>query len=415
MDIPRPENKRRKRIRQIVIGAGTAIVLAAVTVGLSRLEPAAPSVDGNTLYTDTVKQGELIIQVRGPGTLVPREYLWIAAQSTGRVERVLVRPGAVVEPDTVLAELSNPDLMRQAEEARYGLVIAKAEFAQFELELRSQELDQKANVAQANAAYEAARLKAEAERAAGVVAELTVRTSELTADSLKAAYDIQIERLNQLGATVEAQVAAQRARLAQTENAYQRAQEQVEALSVRSGLAGQVQEVMIEAGQQVQLGGNVARVARPDELIAELRITETQVKDVLVDQLVAVDTRNGIVDGKVIRVAPSSVDGTVQVDVELTGKLPRGARPDQSVDGTIEIDRIPDTTKTGRPTYSQPNAKITLFKLVDQRRYAVRVPVEIGKQSVNEVQIVQGLVPGDEVILSDTSAWDDNDRIRLNW
>lgn len=415
MDIPRPENKKRKRMRQIVIGASTAIVLAAVTVGLSRLEPAAPSVDGNTLYTDTVKQGELVIQVRGPGTLVPREYLWIAAQSTGRVERVLVRPGAVVEPDTVLAELSNPDLMREAEEARYGLVIAKAEFAEFELTLRSKELDQKAAVAQANASYEAARLKAEAERAAGVVAELTVRTSELTAESLKAAYDIQVERLNQLGATVDAQVAAQRARLAQTENSYERVQEQVQALSVRAGLAGQVQEVMIEAGQQVQLGGNVARVARPDELIAELRITETQVKDVLVDQLVAVDTRNGIVDGKVIRVAPSSVDGTVQVDVELTGKLPRGARPDQSVDGTIEIDRIPDTIKTGRPTYSQPNAKITLFKLVDNRRYAVRVPVEIGKQSVNEVQIVQGLVPGDEVILSDTSAWDDNDRIRLNW
>lgn len=415
MDIPRPENKKRKRMRQIVIGASTAVVLAAVTVGLSRLEPAAPSVDGNTLYTDTVKQGELIIQVRGPGTLKPRQYLWVAAQSAGRVDRVLVRAGAAVKPDTVLAELSNPDLMRQAEEARYGLEIAKAEFAEFELKLRSQELDQKAAVAQAHATYESARLQAEAERAAGVVAELQIRKSELTAESLKTAYDIQVERLNQLAATVDAQVAAQRARLAQTENTYQRMLEQVEALSVRAGLAGVVQQVMIEEGQQLSPGTNVARVSQPDDLIAELRITETQVKDVVVDQLVAVDTRNGIVSGKVIRIDPAVIDGTVQVDVELTGKLPLGARPDQSVDGTIQIDRLVDVVYTGRPTYSQPNAKITLFKLVDDRRYAVRVPVEIGKQSVNQVEIVQGLVPGDEVILSDTSAWDDNDRIRLNW
>ena len=415
MDIPRPENKKRKRMRQIVIGASTAIVLAAVTVGLSRLEPAAPSVDGNTLYTDTVKEGELIIQVRGPGTLKPRQYLWVAAQSAGRVDRVLVRAGAAVKPDTILAELSNPDLMRQAEEARYGLEIAKAEFAEFELTLRSQELDQRAAVAQANAAYESARLKAEAERAAGVVAELTVRTSELTAESLKAAYDIQVERLNQLGATVDAQVVAQRARLAQTENSLERMREQVEALSVRAGLAGVVQQVMIEEGQQVATGTNVARVSQPDDLMAELRITETQVKDVVIDQLVAVDTRNGIVAGKVIRIDPSVIEGTVQVDVELTGKLPLGARPDQSVDGTIQIDRLMDVVYTGRPTYSQPNAKITLFKLVEDRRYAIRVPVDIGKQSVNQVEIVQGLVPGDEVILSDTSAWDDNDRIRLNW
>jgi HlyD family secretion protein len=414
MDIPRPENKKRKRIRQLAIGGGTAVALAIVTIALSQLEPAAPSVDGDTLYTGAVDRGEILIQVRGPGTLVPRELLWIAAQSAGRVERVIVRPGAVVEPDTVLAELSNPDLMRQAEEARYGLEAAKAEFTEFELTLRSKQLDQEAAVAQARAQYEAQRLLAEAERAAGVVAELTVRRSELTAESLKASYDIQVERLNQLGATVEAQIAAQRARLAQTQNTYERMQDQVEALQVRAGLAGVVQEVMIEGGQQVQPGANIARVARPDDLIAELRVPETQARNVIVGQRVAVDTRNGIADGKVSRVDPAVREGTVQVDVDLTGKLPVGARPDQSVDGTIEIERLPDVIYTGRPAYGQPNSTITLFKLVDGGAYAVRVPVKLGKTSVNQVEILEGLVPGDEVILSDTSAWDDVDRIRLN-
>ncbi len=414
MDIPRPENKKRKRIRQIAIGGVTALALGVVTIVLAGLEPAAPSVDRDTLYTGVVERGELILQVRGPGTLVAREIRWIAAQSAGRVERVIVRPGDTVEPDTVLAELSNPDLMRQAEEARYELEAAKAEFKEFELTQRSEQLDQKAAVAAAFAAYEAERLLAEAERAAGVVAELTVRRSELQAEQLKATYDIQVERLNQFGATVEAQIAARRARLAQSQNAYDRMREQVEALDIRAGLAGVVQRVEIEDGAQVQPGANVARVARPDDLRAELRVPETQARDVVNGLLVAVDTRNGIVEGKVARIDPSVVDGTVQVDVDLTGKLPRGARPEQSVDGTIEITRLPDVIKTGRPAYGQQNSTITLFKLVDGGQYAIRVPVEIGLTSVNEVEVRNGLVPGDEVILSDTSAWDDVDRIRLN-
>jgi HlyD family secretion protein len=325
-----------------------------------------------------------------------------------------VRPGAVVEPDTVLAELSNPDLMRQAEEARYGLEISKAELTELELNLRSQELDQKAAVASASAAYEGARLQAEAERTAGVVAELTVRRSELSAQALKASYDIEVERLNQFGATVAAQLAARKARLAQDQNAYDRVREQVEALNIRSGLGGVVQEVMIEEGEQVQPGANVARVARPDELMAELRVPETQARDVVDGQLVAVDTRNGIIEGRVIRIDPGASEGTVQVDVELIGKLPRGARPKQSVDGTIEIERLTDVIFMGRPTIGQPNSKVSLFKVVEDGRYAVRVPVDLGRFSVNSVEIVQGLAPGDEVILSDTSAWDDNDRIRLD-
>jgi HlyD family secretion protein len=414
MDIPRPENKKRKRIRQLMIGGGTALALVVVTIALARLEPAAPSVSRASVWIDKVRQGEMLIQVRGPGTLKPRDFRWIAAQSAGRVERVIVRPGAVVEPNTILAELSNADLMRQAEEARYGLEASKAELTELELKLRSQALDQKAAVASASAAYEGQRLQAEAEREAGVVAELTVRRSELLAEQLKASYDIEVERLGQFGATVDAQLAARRARLAQDQNAYERVREQVEALAVRAGLAGVVQEVMVEEGEQVQLGANIARVARPDELMAELRVPETQARDVVIDQRVAVDTRNGIVEGKVTRIDPASREGTVQVDVELIGKLPRGARPDLSVDGTIEITRLENAVHTGRPAYGQPNSTIKLFKVVEEGRYAVQVPVELGLTSVNSVEILQGLTPGDEVILSDTSAWDDNDRIRLN-
>jgi HlyD family secretion protein len=414
MDIPRPENKKRKRVRQLAIGGGTALLLVAVTIGLARLEPAAPSVVRDTQYIDTVRRGEMLRQVRGPGTLVLRDIRWIGAQSAGRVDRVIVRAGAVVEPDTILVQLSNPDLMSEAEKGGYALEAAKAEQAELELTLRSQELDQKAALAQARAQYEGARLQAEAEREAGVVAELTVRRSELNAEQYKATYDIQIERLAQYGATVKAKLDAGRARLAQQQNAHDRLQAQVEALTVRAGLAGVVTQVPVEEGEQLQPGANIARVARPDDLRAELRVPETQAKDVVVGQLVAVDTRSGIVDGKVIRIDPTAREGTVQVDVELVSALPRGARPDQSVDGTIEIERLADVIYVGRPAYGQPNSKISLFKLVDGGAYAVRVPVELGRTSVNSVEIVTGLEPGDEVILSDTSAWDDNDRISLD-
>jgi len=414
MDIPRPELKRRKRLRQLGIGAGVAVVLAVVTFFLAGLEPAAPSVARASVWVDTVREGEMLRQVRGPGTLVPREIRWIAAQTAGRIERVLVRPGAVVEPDTVLAEMSNPDLMRQAEEARYELEASKAELTEFELKLRSEQLDQRAAVAAANAAYEGARLQAEAERDAGVVPGLQVRRSELLAEQLKVSLDIENERLAQFAASVDAQVAARKARFAQDQNAYDRVREQVESLQVRAGLAGVVQQVLIEEGETLALGANIARVARPDDLQAELRVPETQARDVQLGQLVSVDTRNGLVEGRVMRIDPAVQEGTVQVDVELTGKLPHGARPDLSVDGTIEIERLARVVFTGRPAYGQPNSTVKLFKLVEEGRYAVKVPVEVGRTSVNAVEIIQGLSAGDEVILSDTSAWDDNDRIRLN-
>ncbi|HEY7671382.1 MAG TPA: efflux RND transporter periplasmic adaptor subunit [Gammaproteobacteria bacterium] len=417
MDIPRPEAKRKKRIRQAAYGGGAAVVLVLVTIFLAQLEPAAPSVDGDTVWTEKVREGEMLRQTRGPGTLVPREIRWIAAQTDGRVDRVVIRPGATVEPDTVLVEMSNPDLMQQTDEARFALEAGKAEFTDTELRLKNQELDQRAALGAARAEYESARLQAEAEKDLadeGIVSAIDARRSELKAEQLKLRFEIEEERLAQFSKTLDAQLALQRARLEQVRNAYERRLEQVESLQVRAGLAGVLQQVEVEEGQRVGLGANIARVARPDELMAELQIPETQARDVQVGQRVDVDTRNGVVEGRVMRIDPAVQAGTVQVDVELVGHLPTGARPDMSVDGTIELERLPHVVFVGRPALAQANSTISLFKLVDGGSHAVRVPVEIGAMSVNSVEIVKGLVPGDEVILSDTSAWEDSDRIRLN-
>jgi HlyD family secretion protein len=417
MDIPRPENKRRKRIRQLAVGAGVLAVVALATVGLARLEPAAPSVARASVWVDTVREGEMLRQVRGPGTLVPREIRWIAAQTDGRVERIVVRPGAVVEPDTILLELSNPDLLQQTEEARYALEAAKADFTETELNLRSQQLDQRASHAMARAEYESARLQAEAEKSLseeGIVSALQYRRSELLAEQLKVRLDIETDRLEQFANSVEARLAAQSARLEQVRNAYHRRLEQVDSLSVKAGIGGVLQQVPVEEGQRVTLGANIARVARPEELMAELRIAETQARDVQIGQRVDVDTRNGVVEGRVVRIDPAVQAGTVRVDVDLVGELPRGARPDLSVDGTIELERLEHVVFTGRPAYGQPNSTVSLFKLNDDGRSAVRVPVELGRSSVNAIEIIQGLAPGEQVILSDTSSWDSHDRIRLN-
>jgi HlyD family secretion protein len=415
MDIPRPELKRKKRMRQAGFAAVGVLVIGVATLGLMRLEPAVPSVARASVWPDVVKQGEMLREVRGPGTLVPRVIRWIGAQTEGRVERVIVRPGATVTADTVLVEMTNPEAMQEAEEARYAVVQAQAELAELKLTLENKQLDQKAAVAGARAEYEGQRVEADAWRDAGNVVPLVkYQRAELLAQQLKVKLDVEQERLDQFAASVEAQLAVTKAKVEQARNAYERRRVRVEALSVRAGIDGVVQEVMVEEGQRVLLGANIARVARPDDLRAELRVPETQARDVQLDQLVRVDTRNGIVDGRVTRIDPAVQNGTVQVDVDLTGPLPRGARPDLSVDGTIEIERLQNVVYTGRPAYGQPNSTVKLFKIVEDGRYAVQVPVELGRTSVNAVEILKGLSPGDQVILSDTSAWDDRERIRLN-
>ena len=415
MDIPRPELKRKKRMRQAGFAAVGVLVVGGATLGLMRLEPAAPSVSRGSVAVDVVKEGELLREVRGPGTLVPRTIRWIGAQTAGRVDRVVVRPGAVVEADAVLVEMSNPELVQETEEARYAVVQADAELSELKLTLENKQLDQRAALAGAQAEFEGARLQAEAEKQAGnVVPLIKQQRSELLAEQLKVKRDIEKERLEQFAASMQAQLAVRRARVEQARNVYERKRVRVESLSVRAGIAGVVQEVLVEEGQRVALGANIARVAPPNDLRAELRVPETQARDVLVEQLVRVDTRNGIVEGRVVRIDPAVQNGTVQVDVDLTGPLPRGARPDLSVDGTIEIERLPHVLYTGRPAYGQPNTTVSLYKLVDGGHYAIRVPVEIGRTSVNAVEILKGLEVGDQVILSDSSSWDDHDRIRLN-
>jgi len=417
MDIPRPDFRQKQRLRTVVYSGVAVVIVVAATVFLSRLEPAAPSVPRASVWIDTVSEGEMLRQVRGPGNLVPSEIRWISAQTAGRVERIVIKPGAVVTPDTVIVEMSNPDLLQQTEEARFALEAAEAEMVDTELRLRSEQFNQTAAVGLARADYEGARLEAEALAELvedGIVAGLDYQRALRLAVQAQLRLEVEEDRQAQFSATMDAQIASQQVRVNQAKNALQRRLDQVHALNVMAGVEGVLQEISVEAGQRVELGSNIGRVARPDELQAELRIPETQARDVQLGQRVDVDTRNGIVEGVVTRIDPAVSNGTVQVDVELVGELPRGARPDLSVDGTIEIERLERVVYTGRPAYGQADTTVGLFKLEADGEYAIRVPVDLGRTSVNAVEILQGLVPGDEVILSDTSSWDDYDRIRLD-
>lgn len=417
MDIPRPEFARKRRVKTVIYSSAVGIVVIAATIVLSRLEPAAPSVARESVYFGTVKRGEMVLQRRGPGNLVPREIRWIPSETSGRIERILVRPGALVEPTTVIVEMSNSDLQQQTEEAGFALEAVDADLIDTDLRLKSQQLDQRAAVGVARAQYEGARLRAEADRQLfedGIVSEIDYRVSELTVEQLRLALEIEEERLSQFSATMDAQLSGARARVDQARNLYERRLDQVESLNVRAGVEGVLQEIQVEEGQQVNLGSNIARVSRPDDLKAELRIPETQARDVVIGQRVDVDTRNGVVEGVVTRIDPVVQNGSVLVDVEFKEPLPRGARPDQSVDGTIEIERFQDVVYMGLPAYAQRDSSIRLFKVDPDGEHAVRVPVRLGATSVSDVVITEGLVPGDEVILSDTSSWEDYDRIRLN-
>jgi HlyD family secretion protein len=415
VDIHRPDLKRKRQRKQWLYAAIAVAAMAAVGVAVSSLDPASPGVARNAVWMDTVREGEFLREVRGPGTLVPKEIRWIPAASAGRVERILVKPGARVDADTVLVELSNPELVRQAEESRWQAEAASAEWRSLEAELDRQLLDAQSDLAQVRADYESARLQAEAEGGLakdGVVSMLQFRQTELRAEQLKIRLGLQDQRITRLEASIQAQLDAQMAGVEQANRLATQREREVVDLQIRAGIAGVLQQVPVEEGQQVGLGANVARVARPDELIAELRIAETQARDVQLDQPVRVDTRNGIVAGYVLRIDPAVQNGTVQVDVEITGELPAGARPDLSVDGTIEIERLSDVVFVGRPAYGQPESTLSLFKL-DGSDAARRVDVVFGRASVNLIEVRSGLEPGDQVILSDTSAWDDFNTLRL--
>lgn len=417
MDVARPDLKQKKQRKRLILGAVAGGVALLGLVGLARLEPAAPKVDAASVWTDVVKRGEMLREVRGPGTLVPKEIRWIAAETNARVERILIKPGATVQPDSVVLELSNPEVDEQLLAAQSAVAAAEADYTATRVQLENQLLDQEAMVAGTEADYEGARLQAEAEgelKRRGIVSSIQYRQSQLKADQLQTRLRIERERAAKFRQNIEAQLAASRARKEQLQNTLALRQRQADSLAVRAGIAGVLQQVPVEEGQQVAAGVNLARVARPDVLMAELRIPETQAKDVAMGQRVAVDTRNGVVEGRVIRIDPAVQAGTVQVDVDLVGALPDGARPDLSVDGTIEIERLADVVYVGRPAFGQPGSTVGLFRLDPDSDVARRVPVKLGRASVSVIEIAQGLKPGDKVILSDTSAWDEYDRIRLD-
>ncbi len=417
MDIARPQQARKKRIRRILYISGVAAGVILITVFLSRLEPAAPSVDRAVVWTDKVKRGEMVRNVRGPGRLVPEETRWIPARTEGRVERIILRPGAVVEPSTAILELSNPELEQQVQEARLALLAAEAELTDLKVQLESEVLDQEAVAAAAKSAYEQAELQARADQSLfdeGLLPDLTNRLSKLRAEQAAHRNEIEEQRLEKKRQSVEAQLSAKRATVEQLKAQYELRLSQQDSLTVRAGMSGVLQQLDLDEGQQVSPGMNLARVANPTHLKAELDIAQTQAKDIQLGQRTAVDTRNGIVPGRVVRIDPAVQEGTVKVDVALQGELPAGARPDLSVEGIIEIERLADALFMQRPAFGQAHSRVGLFKLLADGKTAVRVPVELGRSSVNEIEIVSGLEEGDEIILSDMSNYDSFDKVRLN-
>ena len=420
MDIPRPHVARARRRRRIIYATLGLIVLAGITFGLSRLQPAAPLVENP--WPDTVKRGELPRKVRGNGALVPEEIIWIPTLSAGRVERILVLPGAKVKADTVLVELSNPEVTQAAFDAEWQHKAAEAELANLKVQLATQRLNQQAQVASAEANYNNARLDFEVNdelAKAGLVPSLTLKQSKTKADELAKLLEIEHERLKISVDAATAQLAVQEAKVAQLRAAVQLKRRQVEALKIRAGIDGVLQKLgdaagtTLQAGQQLAPGANVARVANPAKLKAEIRIAETQAKDITFDQKAEVDTRNGVIPGHVVRIDPSAQNGTITVDIALDGPLPRGAVPDLSVEGTIELERLADVLWVGRPVQGQPESTIGLFKVVNGGKEAVRVSVKLGRASVSAIEVVEGLQVGDQVILSDMSAYDSFTRVRL--
>ncbi len=417
MDVARdPAILRRKRIRHGVYAVALLVAVLLVSVALARMEPAAPPVDRATLLLDTVKRGELVRQVRGLGTLVPEDTRWLPATTDGRVERILLRPGASVRADAVILELSNPQVEQEALNAMLALQSAEAALENLRAQLRNEVLTQRAQVANVESEYKQAQMDTEANDVLakkGLVSGLVLRQSQLRTETLKTRYDIEQQRLSSADASIAARIRVQEAAVAQARAIANLQEGRLAALRVRSGFAGVLQQVPVEVGQRVAPGQNLARVADPGRLKAELRIPETQAKDVEVGQPAAIDTRNGVIPGRVSRKDPAAVNGTVTVDVTLEGPLPRGAVPDLSVDGTIQLERAEDVLYIGRPAFGQEHSTIALFKVVDEQGHAERVQVRVGRSSVNTMEVLSGLNAGDQVVLSDMSTWDSVDRVRL--
>jgi HlyD family secretion protein len=422
MDVPRgKEVARRKLIRRIVYIALIVAAIPLITWGLSRLKPAAPSVDRATVWIDTVKRGPMLREVRGLGTLVVEEFIWIPANFESRVEKMNFLPGAKVHPNDVLMVLSNPQMELDMADLEWQIKQAEANYDNLQVQLQTAQLAQQAVTEQVQSDMEQAGLQADRDRALNKLdlkADLDAKLSEAKWNELKGRLTLSKKQLEISNAAIKAQLDAQKILIEKTKAAYGLKKQQVEQLIIRAGVDGVVTvlgtpQTPLEVGMRVAPGAILAKIAQPNKLKATLKIPETQVKDVALGQVASVDTRNGIIPGHVTRIDPASVNGTVDVDVKLEGEAP-GMRPDLSVDGTITIERLADVVFVGRPVIGQPGAKITLFKLDPDSKEAQRIPVSLGRSSVNTIEVVDGLKVGDQVILSDMSAQDAFNRIRLN-
>jgi HlyD family secretion protein len=418
MDIQRPKkSKFKKNIRIVMLLVIGLAVLVGITYGLTKLKPAAPTVERSTTVIDTVKRGEMLRQVRGNGTLVPELTRRIPAPADGRVERIPVQAGVEVGADTVIAELSNPQMQQQAMDADFQLKAAEADEENLRVRLESENMAQQAAIATINAEYSRAKLELDSNEELGkqgLVAELTLKMARVQVKDLLNRLNVEKQRLAISSKSTKAQLNAQRSRIEQFRAFARLKHDQVESLKVRSGSAGVLQQITVQVGQQVTPGFDIARVADPLSLKAELKVPETQIKDVRMGQKVEVDTHNGIIQGTVSRIDPAAREGTFVVDASLIGPLPPSARPDLSVSGTIELERLENVLNVGRPAFGQGQSTVKMFKLTADGRGAVRVPVTLGRTSVSTVEIVDGLREGDQIILSDTAAWDKYDEIRLN-
>ncbi len=414
MDIMREPKKNRSRY---IWGAAAILVLAVTTVALARLKPAAPAVESATVWTDTVERGEMVRQVRGPGTLTPEYTRYISAVTAGRVERRLVEAGAEVEPGTVLMELENPDVRLQLLEAERQLAAAEQGLVERRTNLNTQRLNQEGVVATIRAQYNQAVRQAEANQELAkkeLISGFELQQSLESVDELETRLDVETQRLDLMTRNIQEQLSVQEEQIQRLESIVEFQRDRLNSLVVRAPTSGVVQSLPFEPGQWVQAGQTLARVVQPDKLKAVLRIPEVQAKDVAIGQPARIDTRNGIIPGHVKRIDPAATGGTVTVDVALdVDELPPGARPDLSVDGTIEVERLSDVLHVGRPAYGQANSSVGLFKLVDGDDEAVRVTVQLGASSVNEIEVRSGLEEGDIVILTDMSQWDGYDRVRL--
>jgi HlyD family secretion protein len=419
MDIQRPASvARQKKMRRIMFAAIGVIIIGVVSVVLARLKPAAPTVERATVWVDTVKRGDMNRNVRGLGTLVPVDEArrLIPAVTQGRVERILIRPGVIVEPDTVILELSEPTVQQALADAEQQLRAAEADYTSLQARLESDRLNQRSAAAAVEADFRAAQLQKEVDENLakdGLVSSLQLKTSTVRAESLATRNKIAMENLKVAEENVKAQLMSQQARVDQLRSQVALRRQQVDQLRVRAGMQGVLEQVAVNVGQQVSPGENLARVADPTRLKAELRIAETQARDLAIGQKAEIDTRNGIIQGRVMRIDPAAQQGTVTVDVELLDELPRGARPDLSVDGTIELERLTNVLYVGRPAFGQEQSTVGLFRVDPTTGEAGRAQVQLGRSAVNTIEVLGGLSEGDQVILSDMSAWDQFDRIRL--